>query len=109
MAEQSTSQFPKMGESPLVGSIVNISGQRSPYMQARPRNGPSADGEAENPGRRTGFQIEGNGPQCRPMTTISYPNAPEHAQTGRALRPLPPAVGHSDFWDRRTEASGQVI
>jgi hypothetical protein len=52
---------------------------------------------------------EHNGPRFRPAATIDYPNAPEHAATGRGMRTVPSAIGNRDFWDRRTDASGQVI
>lgn len=44
----------------------------------------------------------------RPMATSSN-TTPEHAATGRGMRTVPSAIGNRDFWDRRTDASGQVI
>lgn len=109
------SQFEKMGESPLVGSLVNVSGNRSPYTTAVPRKGaPSADGESEPNAHRGQTMATGehSGPCFRPQTTLFWPNAPEQAATGRALRYLPSAgskSGNGDFWNDRASQSGQVI
>lgn len=106
-------QFPAMGEMPLVGSVVNISGNRSPYTQVVPRKGAASDrdpsaGTATHRGRS--MIHEAHGPTFRPMTTVFYPNAPERSGTGRGMRTVPSAVGNRDFWnDRAASQSGQVI
>ena len=109
----SESQFPKMGEEPLTASLVNISGQRSPYTTPIPRKGPAADvlatGGTGHRGVGADATGENAGPAFRPQTTICFPNAPEASQTGRGMRTLPSAVGNRDFWDRRSDASGEVI
>jgi hypothetical protein len=107
----SQTQFPKMGEEPLTNSLVNVSGNRSPYTTAVARKGPSGDSESEPATHRGQTSMSGThpGPAFRPQTTISYPNAPEASQTGRGMRTLPSAVGNSPFWDRRADESGEVI
>lgn len=109
MADNATSNFPKMGEFALTDSIVNVSGNRSPYTQVQARSGPSAD---ENPGGtavrgQMAMNGENPGPRFAPQTTISFPNAPEASQTGRGLRVVPSSIGNRDFWDSRYE-TGQA-
>ena len=110
--DASSSNFPKMGEEPLVGSVVNVSGNRSPYTMPQARKGPSGDALAMGGTavRGVGHDATGEnaGPCFAPQTTISFPNSPEASQTGRALRTVPSAVGNRDFWDSRYE-SGQVL
>jgi hypothetical protein len=108
------SQFEKMGESPLVGSVVNISGNRSPYTTAVARKGPSSDGESEPNAHRGQAMATGehSGPCFRPQTTLFWPNTPDQAATGRNVRLLPSAsskTGNGDFWNDRASQSGQVI
>lgn len=108
------SAFPKMGEHPLVGTIVNTSGNRSPYTHdvARPSQG-DAIAVGGNAVRGVGSDATGehSGPCFAPQTTISFPNSPEAAQTGRGLRVVPSVAsktGNGAFWDNRAY-SGQVI
>lgn len=112
MAENATTHFPKMGEHPLEGSIVNTSGNRSPYTHPRPEYAPTgAMDPATAGGRGSGAMATGEnaGPRFAPVVTISYPNAPESAQTGRALRTVPSAIGNRDFWNARSAFVGPVI
>lgn len=108
-----TSQFPKMGDMPLVGNVVNVSGRGSRYTQTVPRKGPANDkdpsiGTAAHRGQT--MIHEAHGPTFRPMTTIDYPNAPERKGTGRGMRTVPSSVGNRDFWtDRSVSQSGKVI
>lgn len=104
------SDFEKMGESPLVGSVVNISGNRSPYTTMVPRKGPSSDGESEPNAHRGQTMATGehSGPCFRPQTTLFWPNTPEQSATGRGLRYLPKS-GKGSFWNDRASQSGQVI
>jgi len=108
------SAFPKMGEHPLVGTIVNTSGDRSPYTHAvaRPSQGDAiAVGGTSVRGVGSDATGEHSGPCFAPQTTISFPNSPESAQTGRALRTVPSVAsrtGNGDFWDNRAYA-GEVI
>lgn len=104
------SHFEKMGQNPLVGTVVNTSGNRSPYTQLRPKKGPSGDSESEPASVRGRTMIhEAHGPTFRPVTTISYPNAPEHAATGRGMRTVPSSLGNRDFWSARSVQGGEVI
>lgn len=107
MADNATSNFPKMGESPLVGSVVNVSGNRSPYTMPVARKGPSGDSETEPASvRPSGAMASGehNGPRFSPMTTVFYPNSPEMQNTGRGMRTVP-SKGDNSFWGE--QASNQ--
>ena len=110
--DATSSNFPKMGEHPLEGTIVNTSGDRSAYTQsvARPTQGDAlATGGTAIRGASS-MSGEHNGPRFAPVTTISYPNSPEASQTGRGLRPVPSSVGNRDFWQSRQENyGGEVI
>ena len=110
--DATTSNFVKMGEEPLTNSLVNVSGDRSPYTTMRPRGvseggTPLAGGTAV---RGVGADATGehSGPCFSPVTTISFPNSPEASETGRGLRVMPSKVGNQDFWDKRY-ATGSVI
>lgn len=114
MTQHIESNFPKMGEHALEGSLVNMSGARSPYTQPVARKGPAGDSESEPSAVRGGMQISGEhcGPTFRPVATVSYPNSPEVSQTGRGLRAIPSVAsrtGNGDFWNDRASQSGQVI
>lgn len=108
------SSFPKMGENPLVGTIVNVSGNRSPYThQVGKFDQGDADAVGGGGARGVGGMATGehSGPVFAPQTTISFANSPEASQTGRGLRTVPSVAsktGNGDFWDNRYE-SGQVI
>lgn len=105
MADNATSNFPKMGENPMVGTLVNVSGNRSPYTHpvARPSQGDAlATGGTAIRGASS-MSGEHNGPRFAPVTTICFPNSPEASQTGRGLRTVKSAIGNRDFWDRRYE------
>lgn len=110
--DATSSNFPKMGEHPLEGNLVNTSGNRSPYTQVQAKKGPSGDALATGGTavRGVGANATGehSGPCFAPQTTIYFPNSPEASQTGRGLRIVPSAVGNRDFWDSRYE-SGSVI
>jgi hypothetical protein len=112
MAAGVTSQFEKMGESPLTapGSVVNVSGNRSPYTMEVPRKGPSGDSESEPASvRGNGGMMSGehNGPRFSPLTTVFYPNSPEMSQTGRGMRTVP-SKGDNSFWgEQGSNQSGQ--
>lgn len=110
MSDPIKTSFPAMGESGIPESVVNISGQRSPYTQLRPNSGPagdSIDGPKGAPAAHTQVNAEVLGPQCKPQTTLFFPNAADHAKTGRNTRTVQNRAGTSDFWDRRQE--GPVI
>ena len=104
--DATSSSFPKMGENPMVGTLVNVSGDRSSYTHPRGKGGPSGDSETEPSSvRLVGSTATGEnaGPRFAPVTTIYYPNTPEASQTGRGLRTVPSAIGNRDFWDSRYE------
>lgn len=107
------SQFPKMGEFPLVDSIGDPSALPSTgHTTFRPRTGPAGDSESEPAGARgrTAMSGEMNGPRFRPQQTISFPNDPAASETGRGLRILPSVASRNGFWDdRNASQSGQVI
>lgn len=111
-----TSKFPKMGEHPLEGSIINMSGQRSPYTMPVERKGASGDplatGGTSVRGVGPDATGEHSGPCFTPQTTICFPNSPEASKTGRGMRTIPSVAsktGNGDFWNDRASQSGQVI
>lgn len=107
-----TTHFEAMGENPLVGTIVNISGNRSPYTMAVPRKGPSSDVLATGGKANKGATLMSgthNGAKFRPQTTICYPNAPEASATGRGLRTVPKAGNSFASARNSTNSDGVVI
>lgn len=101
MAMTETSSFPKMGDDGYAG-LVNMSGQRSPYTQERPRSGPTTPdmGGGGAGGRSNGGVLhEGMGPQFKPVTSAIY--GTDYAATGKAMRTVPSSVGNRDFWNSR--------
>lgn len=103
------SNFPKMGEEPLVGNVVNVSGNRSPYTMPVARKGPSSDSEPGDMAvRGVGAMASGehNGPTFAPLKTVFYPNSPEFKNTGRGMRRVP-SKGDTSFWsDEAVSQSG---
>jgi hypothetical protein len=111
MADNETSTFPKMGDSPLE-DFINVSGDRSPYTKPVARKGPGAQDSMDGPGggRGRGATLkEGNGPKFAPQTQICYTNDPVAHATGRGMRKVPSAIGNRDFWDDRASQSGETI
>lgn len=98
-----TSSFPKMGDEGYA-SLMNMSGQRSPYTMEQPRKGPTTPdmGGGGAGGRGSTMIHEGHGPTFRPVASASYPT--EYAATGRNVRQVPSAVGNRDFWTSRAMA-----
>lgn len=95
-----TSTFPKMGDDGYT-SLINVSGDRSPYTRAVPRSGPTTPDLGGSPagGRGSSMIHEAHGPQFRPVA--SKVQGPDYAATGRNVRAVPSAVGNRDFWDSR--------
>lgn len=106
--DTTTDTFPKMGDG-FPGSLVNMSGQRSPYTTPVPRKGPASDdiGGGGAGGLSHTMIHEAHGPAFRPVASRGW--APEYPETGRAIRTVPSAVGNRDFWDRRGDTGGQTI
>jgi hypothetical protein len=98
-----TSNFPKMGDDGMT-SLVNMSGQRSPYTMPEGRKGPGSPdlGGGGAGGRGSTMIHEAHGPQFRPVASKVY--ATEYAATGRNTRQVPSAVGNRDFWAARSLA-----
>jgi hypothetical protein len=113
--DSTQTSFVKMGDHPLEGSIINTSGDRSPYTHAVGRySGGDAIATGGTAIRGVGGDATGehSGPVFAPQTTISFPNSPEASQTGRALRIMPSVAsktGNGAFWDNRAFDGGQVI
>ena len=108
------SNFPKMGEHPLEGTLVNTSGNRSPYTHPEGRFTGSDEIGGGMAVRGVGSDATGehSGPVFAPQTTVYFANSPEASQTGRGLRTIRSVAsktGNGDFWDQRTSQSGQVI
>ena len=104
MSDEVRTTFPVMGSEGIASSVVNMSGARSPYTQLAPRQGvPSGDDLPSATGARsqTMTNAEVLGPCCAPQTTLFYPNAADHASTGRNVKLMPSRSGVSDFWNER--------
>jgi hypothetical protein len=96
--------FPAMGLNGIPESVINMSGNRSPYTTLRPNAAPagdSIDGVTGPPAAHTLVNAEVLGPVCAPQTTLFYPNAANHADSGRNVKLMPSRAGVSDFWDKR--------
>lgn len=107
-----TTHFEKVGDNPLVGNIVNISGNRSPYTLPVARKGPSSDVLATGGKANKGATLmsgEHPGPAFRPQTRICYPNAPEASATGRGMRTVPKAGSSFQSTRNSTNSDGVVI
>ena len=102
MADNATSSFPKMGES-LIGQIVNISGDRTPYTtQVAKKSGKNSNPNLGSKANRGRSMIRNaNGPACHIVTTISYPNSGEAGKTSRNMRRV---RGGSQFYGARAAA-----
>jgi hypothetical protein len=100
MSMTETSNFPKMGDDGYAG-LVNVSGNRSPYTTAVPRQGPTAPDMGGSPagGRGSTMIHEAHGPQFKPVASRVY--QPEYPGTERAIRTVPSSVGNRDFWTSR--------
>jgi hypothetical protein len=102
VSDKVTTVFPTMGQYPVSGSLVNMSGERSPYTKTVPRKGPTSDAPDSAGGSRSQVAKDYNGPRCSPVTTIAYPNSPESGATQRNVRLMPKGSGTTaDFWAKR--------
>lgn len=104
-----STSFPTMGDEGYA-SLMNMSGERSPYTKEQPRQGPTIPDTGGSPagGRGSELRSERGGPMFRPVASQSY--APEYPDTGRGMRTVPSAIGNRDFWAARASSNeGQVI
>jgi hypothetical protein len=106
MADNVTTEFPKMGDEGIPHSVVNMSGQRSPYTLTAPKKtmGRGTDpsiGTMKSRGRT--LIKEAQGPTLKPIQTICYPNAPDGASGGgqRQTYTIKSALGDRDFFKSR--------
>jgi hypothetical protein len=112
--ESVTSNFQTMGESGIPHSVVNMSGQKSPYTLAQPRDAGGAThsdvpGVGTKANRSATLIREANGPRPNsiPLATRWPPNAACAHDVQRNVVPVPSALGNRDFWAKRAE--GPVI
>jgi hypothetical protein len=93
--DNSTTSFAKMGDEGIPSSVVNMSGQRSPYTQTVPKKtqgrGASPTGKKVNRGQS--MIHEANGPACKIVTTLYKANAASANDTQRNVKYMPPAMG----------------
>lgn len=103
MADKITTEFPKMGDSGIPDSVVNMSGDRSAYTKLVGRKtegrGASPTGVKKNRGRS--MIHEANGPKGIPVATLYKPNAAQASDTQRNTKIMKPAMGDRDFWAKR--------
>lgn len=105
-----TSNFPTMGEAGIPHSVVNLSGDRSPYTMVQPRDAGGAT-HSDVPGTGTKRQRsatlirEANGPRPNsiPLATRWPANAACATEIQRNVVPVPSAIGDRDFWAKRAE------
>lgn len=106
--EQITSQFPTMGEQGIPHSVLNLSGDRTPYTIMQPRDAGGAT-HSEVPGAGTkanrGASMIQNaqGPVNKPLAMRWPANAACATEGGRNVILMPSASGSRDFWARRAE------
>jgi hypothetical protein len=86
--DNATTNFPKMGDDGIVKSVVNISGQRSPYTKATGKKGFGKSGAIPGTGDKankgaSSMSGENPGPRCYIQEKIAYPNSPESAKVLR--------------------------
>lgn len=87
--DNETSNFPKVGDEGITSHVVNISGQRSPYTKVAGKEG---FGKNDNPpnshksNKGATLIRNANGPACRVVSKISYPNSPESGKTQRNVK-----------------------
>ena len=89
MADNATTQFPKMGDEGITSHVVNISGQRSPYTKPTTKEGfgKSGDGDLAHKSNKSATLIHNaNGPRCFIAATISYPNSPEASKEQKNVK-----------------------
>ena len=107
MSDMTTTSFEPMGSAGIPNSVVNMSGNRSPYTQLQAKGGVpggiSIDGPTGAPRKQTEVNAEVHGPLCSPQTTLFFPNAAHHADTGRNTKIVPSRAGVSDMWSKRSE------
>lgn len=111
MAEKSTSQFEKMGDD-ILGSVVNISGQRTPYTMPVMKPGygknptPPSSGEGTRANRSQNSVLIRNahGPKPRIVSTICYPNSDEQGKVYRNVY----KVGNSKQFGGARGAAGNT-
>jgi hypothetical protein len=114
MADNVTSNFATVGEAGY-HQVVNLSGDRSPYTIAVPRDKGGArqsavPGEgAGAPSRSASMIREANGPRPNtiPLATRWPANAACALEIQRNVVPVASALGNRDFWAKRAE--GPVI
>ncbi len=102
-----TSDFPKVGS---YDSVVNMSGQRSPYTMPEARKGPMNDNPPDSSAAKRGATMirDADGPTFRPVATRGW--APGYGETGRGMRIMPSRTGLGDFWSSRSSDNyGETI
>jgi hypothetical protein len=91
-----------------VGGVVNVSGSRSPYMRYADKSGFGKNPNPPNGARtaRSATTISGaNGPACKIVAKICYPNSPE---ASKVLRNVKRVQGPYSFELARSAAGNNV-
>ena len=104
-----TTSFPTMGEE-IPHSIMNLSGNRSPYTTtvSKKTMGRGSSPTGKYTYRGQSLINEAHGPRCHIVATLYAPNAAEASATQRNTRILPNVIERPDrvgsavtFWDKR--------
>lgn len=110
MSDKAISQFPRMGDE-LVGQVVNLSGERSPYTKLVSSQATNTNIGPDSVGGHAGQMLIGGevqGPKFAPQTTLPGGQAAEAAMSGRNVKIMPANHGVShDFYAKRAE--GPII
>lgn len=107
MAENTISQFPKMGDEGIPNSVVNLSARPSPYTMPQPRH---RSGGADIPGvgdkaNRSGTLIKNaQGPAPCHFAVLYEANAACATEGQRNVRLMPRYAGDGGFWAKRSDA-----
>lgn len=104
MADNVTTNFPRMGDEGIPNSVVNLSARPSPYTMPQPRH---RSGGADIPGvgtkaNRGATEIHNaQGPAPCKFPVIYEQNAAVATEGQRNVRLLPRAMGDGGFWASR--------
>lgn len=106
MADNVTSNFPKMGEEGIPSSVVDLSSRPSPYTMPQPRHrsgGADIPGAGAKANRGSSLIRNAQGPAPCTFATLYEPNAAEATQGQRNVKLMPRYAGDGGFWAGRAE------
>lgn len=106
MGDNIQTSFPPMGDQGIPSGFVNMSGNRSPYTQAVPKQGAKSGAPDDTGGIRTSTMINhAQGPRLAPITRIYPDNEAEAKPQMRNVKIVPGRGGVDDFYVTRLRQS----